>query len=219
MDEDAPDDDFALSRAPDRLSFADAERSLLGGLIDPGPPERCSSDPRTAKTSIVDETEPSLEGQAANTFTPRASAREPASSPCAVIAVLDDDPDAVESICACLQRYSVRAVPFTTAADLLAALDKHTINAFVLDWSLGDGTSEALVHALRQHPAARSKPIFILTGGLLNTGLLIDRQLARAITQYGLEYRSKPVSCARLARDVAAALESCLSRSTADLAL
>ena len=122
------------------------------------------------------------------------------------IAVLDDEDDAAASICQCLTLQRLHAFPFTDPGDLLLAIEKNTMDAFVLDWSLGDKTSCGLVQALRANPIVCSAPIFILTGTLAVGGRPVDPQLFEAIKTYRLQFRTKPLSCTKLALDLRTAI-------------
>ena len=122
------------------------------------------------------------------------------------IAVLDDEDDAAASICQCLALQHLHAFPFTDPAELLLAIEKNPMDAFVLDWSLGDRTSFALVEALRANPTVRSTPIFILTGTLTVGGRPVDAQLFEAIKMHRLQFRTKPLSCTKLASDLRKAI-------------
>ena len=122
------------------------------------------------------------------------------------VAVLDDEDDAAASICQCLVLQRLQAFPFTDPAELLLVIEKNTMDAFVLDWSLGDRTSCGLVQALRADPIMGSAPIFILTGTLAVGGRPVDPQLFEAIKTYRLQFRTKPLLCTKLAIDLRAAI-------------
>jgi DNA-binding response OmpR family regulator len=114
------------------------------------------------------------------------------------VAVLDDEVDVAASICQCLRLQGLDAIAFTDPDTLWLAAKGGRFHAFVLDWTLAHGTSEALIRSLREHPRVGSAPIFVLTATSSFGGVPADRQLARAVKQYGLHYRPKPFSCAVL---------------------
>jgi len=122
------------------------------------------------------------------------------------VAVLDDEDDAAASICQCLALQRLQAFPFTDPAELLLVIEKHAMDAFVLDWSLGDRTSCGLVEALRADPIVCSAPIFILTGTLAVGGRPVDPRLFEVIRTYRLQFRTKPFSCTKLALDLRTAI-------------
>lgn len=122
------------------------------------------------------------------------------------VAVLDDDEDVVASIVAVLKQKGVEAAPFTSAESLEAATCQQTFSAFVLDWLLDDTTAGSLISKLRANPDMSAAPIFVLSGNLAVGGVPSDVELATAIRVYRLEYRAKPYSTVRLAKDLIAAL-------------
>ena len=131
-----------------------------------------------------------------------------------MVAVLDDEDDAAAAISHCLSLQQLRAIAFTDEEQLLAALARHRIDAFVLDWQLGRETSASLVRALRADPETAAAPIFILTGTLSIGGRPLDRHLVSAIEAFQLLFRPKPWSCAKLARDIRSAVAADYRRCT-----
>ena len=127
-------------------------------------------------------------------------------SGCPRVAVLDDEVDVAASICQCLRLQGLDAVAFSDPDALRLAVQGGRFHAFVLDWTLAHGTSEALVRSLRDHPGVRSAPIFVLTATAPLGGAPTDGRLARAVEQHGLHYRAKPFSCAVLGRQLQQAL-------------
>jgi DNA-binding NtrC family response regulator len=123
------------------------------------------------------------------------------------VAVLDDDEDAASSIADILSQQGFDALAFSTAESLEAAAAQDQFAAFVLDWLLGDTTAATLIVKLRAVPSLANAPIFLLSGNLAVGGVPSDPDLAAAILQYRLEYRSKPYSSVRLARDLTKAMK------------
>jgi FixJ family two-component response regulator len=123
------------------------------------------------------------------------------------VAVLDDDEDAASSIADILSQQGFDALAFSTAESLEAAAALDQFAAFVLDWLLGDTTAATLIVKLRAVPSLANAPIFLLSGNLAVGGVPSDPDLAAAILQYRLEYRSKPYSSVRLARDLTKAMK------------
>ena len=127
---------------------------------------------------------------------------------CPTIVVLDDEADAAASISQGLTLQRLTAIPFTSDDAVLSATASSRVDAFVLDWCLGARTALGLVRALRNRVATHSTPIFILSGSLSMNGRPLDGQLLAALESFQLHYRAKPISCARLARDIIAAIGS-----------
>jgi len=135
------------------------------------------------------------------------------------VAVLDDEVDVAAAVCQCLRLKGLDAVAFSDPDTLWLAVQGGPFHAFVLDWTLAHGTSEAVVKSLRDHPGVRSAPIFVLTATTSFGGVPMDEQLARAVQQYGLHYRTKPFSCALLGQQLQQAFGTCPDIAARDTAL
>ena len=69
------------------------------------------------------------------------------------IAVLDDDRDLTDSICAHLQDSGYDAHPFYRTADLQTRSKNERYDAFVIDWIVGETSTLKLIAALRAEDA------------------------------------------------------------------
>jgi len=127
-----------------------------------------------------------------------------------VIAVLDDDEDLTNSICAHFDASGYDARPFYKIADLLASAAAQKYDGYVIDWIVGDTSVLKLVAALRENdPQA---PIVVLTGQVL-TGVVEEVDIADAVKRYGLTFSEKPVRSAILEASLARALALSQDRS------
>lgn len=127
----------------------------------------------------------------------------PAEATRKVIAVLDDDEDLTNSICAHFDASGYDARPFYRIADLLASAAAQRYDGYVIDWIVGETSVLKLVAALReQDPRA---PIVVLTGQVL-TGVVEEVDIAEAVRRYGLTFSEKPVRSAILEASLARAL-------------
>jgi ActR/RegA family two-component response regulator len=106
-------------------------------------------------------------------------------------AILDDDFEVARGLAAGLAELGFEATPFASEAQLEAALQSDSFDAYVIDWVLANGTAEELVARLRQHSA--TTPIALLTGkaGSLEVD---EKELVAAIEQHGLLFLQKPVT-------------------------
>jgi CheY-like chemotaxis protein len=123
------------------------------------------------------------------------------------VAVLDDDEDVVASIAAVLRSQGLHVEEFSSTKAFLAAKDRESYDAYVVDWLLGDVTALGVVASLRSHEASRAVPIILLSGNIALAGVPTDPVLAATIEQYRLLYRAKPYSTLQLARDICSACE------------
>jgi len=127
---------------------------------------------------------------------------KPDESEARVIAVLDDDQDVTNSICAQFQANGYEARPFYKAADLASSARSQRYDGFVIDWIVGETSTLKLIAALRENaPAA---PIVVLTGQVL-MGAVDETEIARAVKTYGLSFSEKPVRMSILSATMALA--------------
>lgn len=122
------------------------------------------------------------------------------------VAALDDDPAAVASVTAILNKSGFEVFSFTDALQLERASRAAPFAAYVLDWYLGNTTAAALIEGLRRSPMSAHAPIFLLSGNLAVGGVPTDEALARTIDRYRVQYRAKPYSGVKLAADLRLAL-------------
>lgn len=118
------------------------------------------------------------------------------------IAVLDDDRDLTDSICAHLQADGYDARPFYRTADLQADARTRRYDAFVIDWIVGEDSTVKLMTALRGQDAIC--PIIVLTAQVL-TGVVRESDIADAVTALNLVFSEKPVRMAILSASLSRA--------------
>jgi ActR/RegA family two-component response regulator len=120
-----------------------------------------------------------------------------------VIAVLDDDQDLTNSICAHFQASGYDARPFYRTADLLSAVASQQYDAYVIDWIVGEKSTIKLIASLRAQDA--TCPIVVLTAQVLS-GVVDEADIADAVKRYGLVFSEKPVRTSILAATLTRAL-------------
>jgi FixJ family two-component response regulator len=123
-----------------------------------------------------------------------------------VVAVLDDDEDTTNSICAHFDATGYDARPFYKIADLLASAAAQKYDGYVIDWIVGATSVLKLIAALREKDA--KSPIVVLTGQVV-AGVVEEADIAEAVKRYDLTFSEKPVRTsileATLARSLAQA--------------
>ena len=107
-----------------------------------------------------------------------------------VIAVLDDDQDLTNSICAHFEASGYEARPFYKIADLASSAKVQRYDGFVIDWIVGETSALKLIASLREQDAAA--PIVVLTAQVL-TGVVDEADIAEAVKTFGLVFSEKPV--------------------------
>ena len=105
-------------------------------------------------------------------------------------AVLDDDRDLTNSICAHLEGLGYEALPFYETADLLSAVRARRYDGFVLDWIVGETSTLELISGIRTEDS--SCPIVVLTGQV-NAGVVSEADIAEAVSHHHIEFREKPL--------------------------
>jgi CheY-like chemotaxis protein len=119
-----------------------------------------------------------------------------------VIAVLDDDEDLTDSICAHLEDSGYEARPYYRTADLQASLDVVHHDGYVIDWIVGESSTAQLIAAIRAQDAAA--PIVVLTAQVL-AGVVQESEIAEAVARYDFVFAEKPVRMAILSASLARA--------------
>lgn len=114
----------------------------------------------------------------------------PAQATRRVIAVLDDDTDLTNSICAHFDASGYEARPFYKTADLLSSAAVQRYDGFVIDWIVGETSTLKLIAELRTKDAAC--PIVVLTAQVLS-GVVDEADIARAVKEHDLVFSEKPV--------------------------
>jgi ActR/RegA family two-component response regulator len=107
-----------------------------------------------------------------------------------VIAILDDDEDLTNSICAHFDASGYDARPFYKIADLLASAAAQKYDGYVIDWIVGETSVLKLIAALRERDL--KSPIVVLTGQVL-AGVVEEIDIAEAVKRYDLTFSEKPV--------------------------
>lgn len=107
-----------------------------------------------------------------------------------VVAVLDDDQDLTNSVCAHFEASGYDARPFFTIAELLSSLDARHFDAYVLDWIIGETSALKLIAAVRAKDA--KCPIVVLTAQVM-AGVVDEADIADAVKRFDLVFHEKPV--------------------------
>ena len=119
-----------------------------------------------------------------------------------VIAVLDDDQDLTNSICAHFEASGYDARPFYKTADLLSSAAAQRHDGHVIDWIVGEKSTLKLIGSLREHDA--KCPIVVLTAQVLS-GVVDEADIADAVKRYDLVFHEKPVRTSILTATLARA--------------
>jgi ActR/RegA family two-component response regulator len=134
----------------------------------------------------------------------------PADATRRVIAVLDDDEDLTNSICAHFEASGYDPRPFYKIADLLASATAQKYDGYVIDWIVGETSVVKLIASLREQDA--KSPIVVLTGQVI-AGAVEEVDIAEAVKRYDLTFSEKPVRTSILEATLARSLA--LSGATA----
>jgi ActR/RegA family two-component response regulator len=129
----------------------------------------------------------------------------PSDSPTKVIAVLDDDRDVTDSVCAHLQASGFEARPFYTTADLAAAAKVKRHDGFVIDWIVGPSSTHDLIADLRSEDP--SCPIFVLTAQV-SAGVVDEAAIAEAVQRLNITFSEKPIRMPILSATLARAFSA-----------
>jgi ActR/RegA family two-component response regulator len=128
-----------------------------------------------------------------------------------VVAVLDDDHDLTNSICAHLDESGgYEARPFYRTADLLSATQVRRFDAYVIDWIVGETSTQKLIAGLREKDAAC--PIVVLTAQVLS-GVVDEADIAKAVKAYDLVFSEKPVRMSILSATLARSFAATVTRA------
>ena len=119
-----------------------------------------------------------------------------------VIAVLDDDQDLTNSVCAHFEASGYDARPFYKTADLDSSARVQRYDGFVIDWIIGESSTLKLIASLREQDSAA--PIVVLTGQVL-MGMVDETDIAEAVKTFGLVFSEKPVRMTILSATLALA--------------
>lgn len=119
------------------------------------------------------------------------------------VAVLDDDAESADNLCAHLSASGYQTSPFYTVAALRAATAQRRYDGYVLDWVVGDETVRELIGQIRGD--CLLTPILVLTGQI-GSGRVNESAVATALATYGLLYFEKPVRLAIISAALAQGL-------------
>ena len=122
-----------------------------------------------------------------------------------VIAVLDDDQDLTNSICAHLEGSGYEARPFFKTADLVSSSKAQHYDGFVIDWIVGETSTLKLIAALRAEDAVC--PIIVLTAQVMS-GVVDEADIAEAVRMHHIEFSEKPLRMSILSATLARAFAS-----------
>lgn len=106
------------------------------------------------------------------------------------IAVLDDDRDTADGLCAQLRRQGYEAKAYYDALTLQADSALVKFDGYVLDWVLGDGTAGSLIAQLRDQGV--QSPIAILSGYIREENDQLH-QVAAAQATHQVQVVGKPI--------------------------
>jgi ActR/RegA family two-component response regulator len=107
-----------------------------------------------------------------------------------VVAVLDDDQDLTNSICAHFEASGYDTRPFYKIADLLASAAAQKYDGYVIDWIVDETSVAKLIAALREKDPR--SPIVVLTAQVM-AGVVEEADIADAVKRYDLTFSEKPV--------------------------
>jgi CheY-like chemotaxis protein len=120
------------------------------------------------------------------------------------IAVLDDDHDLTDSVCAHLQDTGYEARGYYRTPDLQAAFKAEPFDAYLIDWIVGEGSTLSLIAEIRSQSPV---PILVLTAQMA-TGAVDEDEIASAVAAHDLVFTEKPVRMSILSASLARALSA-----------
>jgi CheY-like chemotaxis protein len=120
------------------------------------------------------------------------------------VAIVDDEQAFADNLTEYLSESGFLATAYYDSASFEQALKGRTFDGYIIDWVLGDRTAEELIKQIRnsENPLA---PIYLLTGEL-NTGMVLESELARVIRQLDVQWREKPIRLATFCAELQKAL-------------
>lgn len=127
-----------------------------------------------------------------------------------VIAVLDDDHDLTHTICAHLEDSGYDARPFFRTPDLLSSAKARRYDGYVIDWIVGESSTQKLIAQLRAQDEAA--PIVVLTAQVL-AGVVDEAEIAEAVKRFDLVFSEKPVRMSILSATLSRAVAARASRT------
>ncbi len=131
------------------------------------------------------------------------------------IAVLDDDHDVADTVCAHLATQGYEARAFYRTGDLQSSARARTFDGYVIDWLVGESSAERLIANLRSQDA--SAPIVVLTAQV-EAGVVDESDIAAAVKRHNLVFSEKPVRMSILSATLNRAFASAAPAATAQAA-
>ena len=119
-----------------------------------------------------------------------------------VVALLEDDLALLETVAEALSAFGLNVHAFADPETLMSALERHTFDAYVIDWRLGERTAAPTIYALREMSAYQRTPVFILSGNIPVVDTDWDRDMADLLAHHKVQYRAKPYRSRDLAAEI-----------------
>ncbi|MPQ55143.1 helix-turn-helix domain-containing protein [Duganella sp. FT27W] len=116
------------------------------------------------------------------------------------VAIVDDERGFADSLCDYLNDSGLRAVPFYDLASFERSMAEREYDGYVMDWILGERTSESLIKKIRLSET-NAVPIYVLSGKVAS-GDVAEAEAARAIRQLDVHWRDKPIRMATFAAEL-----------------
>lgn len=107
------------------------------------------------------------------------------------VAVLEDDRGAADSMVDVLNALGFEAEAFYNVEGIEDALAQRRFDAFVVDWLLGNRTSESVIRLVRAN-YGKSVPVLLLTGQI-ETGMADEAEVASVVSNYAVTPHEKPM--------------------------
>jgi CheY-like chemotaxis protein len=161
-------------------------RVEVGGVTDPAKPASLIA-VRGEKEWIV---MPTSDAITAQSYDVKSLTIEPRTKESRV-AVLDDEKDIAEGICAELENMGLHAMPFFSIEDLSAAIKAQRFDAYIIDWVIGRTTAQELIESIRE--VDPHCPIAILTGQLEEGGAADETEVAYVSAGENMQFYTKPL--------------------------
>jgi CheY-like chemotaxis protein len=120
------------------------------------------------------------------------------------VAIVDDERDSADAMRDYLNEVGYQATAFYSPEGVRDAMRGTHFDAYVIDWMLGDETSEGLVRHIRA-VAGSGTPIMLLTGKLVS-GQADQSELGRAMVRFNLLWHEKPAKQAIIVAELKKAL-------------
>jgi ActR/RegA family two-component response regulator len=110
-------------------------------------------------------------------------------SDAARVAVLDDERDVTDAICAGLRQRGYDATGFTAEDALEAKIRASAFDAYVLDWKLRSGTALPIIELIRARPQHAA---IVVLSGRMRDGTINTREVGEASSTHDFQILEKP---------------------------